>query len=91
MRIHLVGLAAAVLSLGVWGCGSSGYTSGPSTPSSIPGTAVIINVVPIDRLRIAPMVGVGIKQLQWCAEGESVPTDHVEALAGRVRYGIVEI
>ena len=48
MRIHLVGLAAAVLSLGVWGCGSSGYTSGPSTPSSIPGTAVIINVVAVN-------------------------------------------
>jgi plastocyanin len=47
MRKYSVGLAVAVLSLGVWGCGNSGNTTSPSTPSPMPGTAVTINVVAV--------------------------------------------
>jgi plastocyanin len=48
VRIYSEGLAAAVLSLGVWGCGNSGNTSSATTPSPMPGTAVTINVVAVN-------------------------------------------
>ena len=54
MRTCPAALAVAVLSLSVWGCSSSGYTSSPSTPSpapapaTVPATAVTIDVVAID-------------------------------------------
>jgi len=48
VRMYSVGLAAVVLSLGVWGCSNSGDTSSPSTPSPTPGTAVTINVVAVN-------------------------------------------
>lgn len=48
MRVSSVGIAAAVLSLGVWGCGNSGNTSSPSTPSPMPVTTVTINVVAVN-------------------------------------------
>ena len=48
MRIFSTALAVSVLSLGVWGCGNSGNTSSPSTPSPMPGTAVTINVVAVN-------------------------------------------
>jgi plastocyanin len=51
VRKYSVGLAAAVLSLGVWGCGNSGNTTSPSTPSPMPGTAVTINVVAVNGSR----------------------------------------
>ena len=48
MRIFSASLAVAVLGLSVWGCGNSGNTSSPSTPSPMPGTAVTINVVAVN-------------------------------------------
>jgi plastocyanin len=48
VRIYSAGLAAAVLSLGTWGCGAAGYPSGPSSPATISGTAVTINVVAVN-------------------------------------------
>ncbi len=48
MRIFSAALAVAVLSLSVWGCGNSGNTSSPSTPSPMPGTAVTINVLAVN-------------------------------------------
>jgi len=48
VRIYSAGLAAAVLSLGTWGCGTAGYPSGPSSSATISGTAVTINVVAVN-------------------------------------------
>lgn len=48
MRIYPAALAVVVLSVGVWGCSTSGNTSSPNSPSSVPGTAVTINVVAVD-------------------------------------------
>jgi hypothetical protein len=48
VRIYSVGLAAAVLSLETWGCGSAGDPSGPRSPATISGTAVTINVVAVN-------------------------------------------
>ena len=48
MRKYSVGLAAAVLSLGAWGCSNSGNSSSPSTPSPASGSVVIIDVVAVN-------------------------------------------
>jgi plastocyanin len=48
VRIFSAAIAVAVLGLSVWGCGNSGNTSSPSTPSPMPGTAVTINVVAVN-------------------------------------------
>jgi plastocyanin len=48
VRIYSRGLAAVVLSMATWGCGTAGSPAGPSSPATVPGTAVTINVVAVN-------------------------------------------